>query len=62
MGDGFTHHEGGDEVLDRTGLPAVGTEHKRVQTAVLNKARVIQYPWQAPFKYEHVFTDISVFT
>ena len=34
MGDGLAHHEGGDEVLDRSGLPTVGTKHKGVHAAL----------------------------
>ena len=32
--DGLAHHEGGDEVLDRSGLPTVGTKHKGVHAAL----------------------------
>ena len=34
MGDRLTHHEGADQVLDGSGLTAVGSEVERVQTSV----------------------------
>ena len=32
MGDGLTHHEGGNQVLDRPRLSAVRAEFKSIQT------------------------------
>ena len=34
VGDRLTHHEGADQVLDGSGLTAVGSEVERVQTSV----------------------------
>ena len=42
VGDGFTHHEGGDQMLDGTRLAAVRSEHKRVQPSVLQTGTDIE--------------------